>query len=134
MVDSSSAHVSVLLVEVVGWLQPRPGDTIVDGTVGGGGHSRALAERVGPDGLVIALDRDPAALEAAQITGAFVPPGSADRSSALREGLDAHARLQRDLAVLRARAAKEKQINRRVELNLEIKRLEAELSAAAKTL
>jgi len=79
------------------------------------------------------LDRV-AALEAAQITGAFSPPDSADRASALRGGLDAHARLQRDLAVLRAQAAKEKQINRRVELNLKIKRLEADLAAAAKTL
>ena len=46
----------------------------------------------------------------------------------MREGLDAHAQLQRDLTVLRAKAKKEKQINRRVELNLEIKRLEAELA------
>jgi 16S rRNA (cytosine1402-N4)-methyltransferase len=38
----------------------------VDGTLGGGGHTRALAERVGPGGLVIALDRDPAAIAAAK--------------------------------------------------------------------
>lgn len=75
------------------------------------------------------LDRV-AALEAAQITGTFAPPDSADRASALREGLDTHARLQRDLAVLRAQAEKEKQLNRRVELNLEIKRLGVELAAA----
>jgi hypothetical protein len=79
------------------------------------------------------LDRV-AALEAAQITGTFAPPESADRSSAVREGLDTHAQLQRDLAVLRAKAKKEKQINRRVELNLEIKRLEAQLAATVKTL
>jgi hypothetical protein len=82
------------------------------------------------DGLLERL----AALEAARITGAFVPPGSADRASALRDGLDTHARLQRDLAVLRTQAKKEKQLNRRVELNLEIKRLEAKLTATAKTL
>ena len=69
-----------------------------------------------------------AALEAAQITGVFAPPDSPDRSTALHDGLEAHARLQRDLTVLRAKAAKEKQLNRRVELNLEIKRLEAELA------
>jgi hypothetical protein len=79
------------------------------------------------------LDRI-AALEAAGITGAFVPPDSADRSSALRDGLDTHARLKRDLAILRARGDKEKQINRRVDLNTEIKRLEAELAATQKTL
>jgi hypothetical protein len=73
------------------------------------------------------LDRV-AALEAAQITGVFAPPDSPDRSTALHDGLEAHARLQRDLTVLRAKAAKEKQINRRVELNLEIKRLETELA------
>jgi Domain of unknown function (DUF4391) len=79
------------------------------------------------------LDRA-AALAAAQITGTFAPPDSADRASALHEGLDAHARLRRDLAALRARAGKEKQVNRRVELNLEIKRLEADLAATAKAL
>jgi hypothetical protein len=79
------------------------------------------------------LDRV-AALEAAQITGTFVPPDSADRASALREALDTHARLQRDIVVLRAQAEKEKQLNHRVELNLEIKRLEATLVAVAEKL
>ena len=79
------------------------------------------------------LDRV-AALEAAQITGTFAPPQSADQSSAVREGLDAHAQLQRELAVLRAKAKKEKQINRRVELNIEIKRLEAQLVRTEKEL
>lgn len=75
-----------------------------------------------------------AALEAARITGVFVPPESPDHASALRDGLDAHARLQHDLAVLRAQAKKEKQFNRRVELNLEIKRLAAKLAATEKAL
>ncbi len=39
---------------------------MVDGTLGGGGHTHALAERVGANGLVIAIDRDPAAIEKAQ--------------------------------------------------------------------
>jgi hypothetical protein len=67
------------------------------------------------------------ALEAAQITGAFVPPLSAERSTALRENLDSRTRALRDLAMLRTHAEKETQINRRVELNLEIRRLEEEL-------
>lgn len=75
-----------------------------------------------------------AALEAAQITGTFAPPDSEARASALRDGLDTHARLQHDLAVLRAQAEKEKQLNRRVELNLEIKRLAAKLAATEKVL
>ncbi len=79
------------------------------------------------------LDRV-AALEATQITGAFTPPDSADRATALRDSLDDHARLQRDIVILRAQAEKEKQLNRRVELNLKIKRLEAELAATVKAL
>jgi hypothetical protein len=79
------------------------------------------------------LDRV-AALEAAQITGTFAPPDSEGRASALRDGLDTHARIERDLAVLRAQAKKENQLNRRVELNLEIKRLEAKLGATEKAL
>ena len=75
-----------------------------------------------------------AALEASNITGAFAPPDSADRAAALRDSLDDHARLQRDIVILRAQAEKEKQLNRRVELNLEIKRLETELAATVKTL
>lgn len=79
------------------------------------------------------LDRV-AALEAAQITGTFAPPDSDGHAQALREGLDARARLQRDLAALRAQAEKEKQLNRRVELNLEIKRLEAKVAVTEQTL
>jgi hypothetical protein len=74
------------------------------------------------------------ALKAAQITGIFAPSDSPDRASVLRDGLDTHAQLQRDLAVLRVRAKKEKQLNRRVELNLEIKRLEAEQARTKNTL
>jgi hypothetical protein len=71
-----------------------------------------------------------AALEAARITGSFVPPNSPDRASALREALDAHTRLRCDIAALRAQAEKEKQLNRRAQLNLEIKRLEDKMSQA----
>ena len=77
------------------------------------------------DGMLARL----AALEASRITGAFVPPDSSQQATVVREGLDRHARLQRDLELLRARAAKEKQISRRVELNLEAKRLENELAS-----
>ena len=44
-------------------LDIRPGMQVVDGTLGGGGHTRLFAEAVGPEGLVIAIDRDPAAIE-----------------------------------------------------------------------
>jgi len=59
-------HVSVLRDEAVAWLNPRPGGVFVDGTVGAGGHALALAERVGPTGCVIGVDRDAAALDAVQ--------------------------------------------------------------------
>jgi 16S rRNA (cytosine1402-N4)-methyltransferase len=58
-------HVPVLAEEVVAWLRPAPGQTMADGTLGGGGHARLLAEAVGPTGLVVAVDRDPAAVAAA---------------------------------------------------------------------
>jgi 16S rRNA (cytosine1402-N4)-methyltransferase len=57
-----SLHQPVLVDEVVAWLAPREGATIVDGTVGGGGHASALSRRVGSSGRVIGLDRDPAML------------------------------------------------------------------------
>ncbi len=75
-----------------------------------------------------------AALEAARITGSFNLPDSPERAAVVHDGLGTHARLKRDLAILRARADKEKQLNRRVALNTEIKRLEAELAATQKTL
>lgn len=62
MSESFPVHVPVLLDEVLGWLDPRPGQRIVDGTYGAGGHARAMAERVAPDGLVIGIDRDPTAV------------------------------------------------------------------------
>jgi 16S rRNA (cytosine1402-N4)-methyltransferase len=65
MTAASPIHVPVMLAEVLEGLSPQPGGVFVDGTLGGGGHSRALAERVGPGGRIIALDRDPAAIEAA---------------------------------------------------------------------
>ncbi|MCC6681912.1 MAG: DUF4391 domain-containing protein [Phycisphaeraceae bacterium] len=74
------------------------------------------------------------AMQAATITGAFAPAQSPARAAAIREGLDAHAKLQREIAALRSQATKEKQMNRRVAINLEIKRLEAQLAEAASKL
>jgi 16S rRNA (cytosine1402-N4)-methyltransferase len=69
----ASVHLPVMPREVVEWLNPQPKQTFVDGTLGGGGHSRLLAERVGNDGLVIALDRDPSALASAETSLAGLP-------------------------------------------------------------
>ena len=61
-------HISVLAGEVLAALDPQPGQSLVDGTLGGGGHTRLLAQRVGPTGLVLGLDRDPRAIAAAEET------------------------------------------------------------------
>jgi hypothetical protein len=74
------------------------------------------------------------ALEASRITGTFAQPNTAEDASALREGLDRRARFQRDIDLLRAKAAKEKQINRRIEMNTEIRRIETEITNLAKLL
>ncbi len=60
-------HQSVLLAEVVAGLDLRSGAIVVDGTLGGGGHSAALANVVGPAGRVVALDQDAGALERARL-------------------------------------------------------------------
>jgi 16S rRNA (cytosine1402-N4)-methyltransferase len=61
--ESSSVHTSVLPAEVMSLLAIAPGMTVVDGTLGGGGHTRLFAEAVGPTGRVIAIDRDPVAID-----------------------------------------------------------------------
>ncbi len=62
MPERATQHQPVMLHEVAEWLSPEPRQTFVDGTLGGGGHTRVLADGVGSQGLIIALDRDPAAL------------------------------------------------------------------------
>lgn len=65
-VSAAFAHESVLSDEVIEVLGPRPGLRYVDGTVGGGGHAARILEASAPDGSIIALDRDPVALDAAR--------------------------------------------------------------------
>lgn len=58
-----SIHIPVLLNEVIDGLGVSEGQTIVDGTFGGGGHSQAIADRVGETGRVFGFDRDPEAVD-----------------------------------------------------------------------
>jgi 16S rRNA (cytosine1402-N4)-methyltransferase len=56
-------HVPVLAGELIDLLDPRPGETAIDCTFGDGGHARLVADRIGPAGTLICIDRDPAAEE-----------------------------------------------------------------------
>jgi 16S rRNA (cytosine1402-N4)-methyltransferase len=59
----TQTHIPVLAGELIDIVDPRPGEVAVDCTLGGGGHARLLAERLGPSGILIGVDRDPAAEE-----------------------------------------------------------------------
>ena len=61
-----TCHVPVMLPEVLEALDPQSGQIVVDGTLGGGGHSLALADKVTPNGRVISVDLDAAALDRVQ--------------------------------------------------------------------
>ena len=61
-----SEHVPVMLDEVVEAVAPRPGGRYVDCTFGRGGHTRAVLDRIGSGGRVLAMDRDPQAVAAAR--------------------------------------------------------------------
>ena len=63
LLDMSSVHVPVLAGELIDLTAPALGDTAVDCTFGAGGHARLVAERIGPAGTLICIDRDPAAEE-----------------------------------------------------------------------
>lgn len=62
----AGAHEPVMLAEVLEYLDPRPGHTVVDGTIGLAGHATALAERVGSTGTLVGFDWDAAMLERAR--------------------------------------------------------------------
>ena len=65
-IGKPTAHRPVLLEEAVAALALRPDGVYVDATFGRGGHSRAILDRLGPSGRLIALDRDPQAVAAAR--------------------------------------------------------------------
>lgn len=72
---TSPFHLPVMLDEVEGVLRPAAGETLVDGTVGGGGHAERLARALAPGGRLVIADRDAEALAAAtgRLAGVVVP-------------------------------------------------------------
>lgn len=65
--SSQYHHVSVLFEESVAILNPEPGSILVDCTLGGGGHTKLMLEKVGPTGRVVSFDRDIVAIENASV-------------------------------------------------------------------
>lgn len=61
-----SGHISVLETDVLRVLAPRPGEVVLDCTLGLGGHARAFLEATSPDGRLIGIDADRDNLERAQ--------------------------------------------------------------------
>jgi 16S rRNA (cytosine1402-N4)-methyltransferase len=92
----TKTHIPVLAGELIDALDPRPGEVAVDCTVGGGGHARLLAERLGPAGTLIGVDRDPTAEERFAALAAEVPCHTrfirADFVTALSDLADEHLR------------------------------------------
>lgn len=132
------------------WSQGEAGATVLDGELltaelaagERGGLGRAFRD-------ALALARQPrahlhalyqgwmdtlAALLAARVTGTFVTPESPERAAARQKALRECARLDAEIARLRAAAATEKQVARQVELNLELKRVDQQRSAARQRL
>jgi len=122
------------------WSQGEAGATVLDGEL-----VTAVLSAAEPDGFApsfreaLALARQPradlyllyqgwmdalVALLAARVTGAFTTATSADQAAARREALRDHARMDAEIARLRAATAKERQVARQITLNLGIKNLE----------
>jgi 16S rRNA (cytosine1402-N4)-methyltransferase len=84
----TATHVPVLAGELIEALDPRPGQTAIDCTVGGAGHARLVAERLGPGGTLIGIDRDPAAEEHFAELAADVACDTRFLRMSFAEGLD----------------------------------------------
>lgn len=57
-----AGHIPVLLQETLRLLSPAPGEVFLDGTAGAGGHAEEIARRIGPGGILVCADADPAML------------------------------------------------------------------------
>ncbi len=61
-------HTPVLLAEVTQHLSPHPGSIVVDCTLGGAGHAKRLVDLIAPTGILVGIDQDDVALDAAAVT------------------------------------------------------------------
>lgn len=128
------------------WAQSEAGKTVLDGAPVAVVEAPDLAHEVrAAFRSALILDRQPSAslrslyesweealvaLRAAKLTGAFAIPGSTQQIADRRDALAAFTRLDAEIARLRTAAARERQMARRVDLNLEIQRLQAARAAA----
>ena len=64
--DGRWPHIPVLLEEIIEGLELKPGDNVIDCTVGAGGHAAVMLEKTAPNGQLLGLDLDEAALETAR--------------------------------------------------------------------
>jgi 16S rRNA (cytosine1402-N4)-methyltransferase len=88
LAEMTAMHVPVLAPELLATLEPHPGETAVDCTFGAGGHARLVAERIGPDGTLVAIDRDPLAEENFAALAADVPCRTRFIRAGFAEGLE----------------------------------------------
>ncbi len=77
-------HLPIMVAEVLECLRPVPGDVAIDCTLGGGGHARAILERIRPGGRLIGLDVDP--LEQPRTEARLRAAGFGDDAFATRQG------------------------------------------------
>lgn len=126
--------------------QNEAGRTVLDGEVTAVGYGDTSDASLGPSfRTALALGRQPhgtlyalyqgwidtlLALRAARVTGVFNMAGGREQAARRQVGLQEYSQLAAEVLRLRAAAAKEKQVPRRVELNLLVKKLEAALAAA----
>ena len=66
MMADTFSHETVLLHEAIDGLAIKPNGIYIDATFGRGGHSRLILSKLGPEGRLIAIDRDPQAIAEAQ--------------------------------------------------------------------
>lgn len=82
---AETAHAPVLLEAVLQALAPRSGGRYLDGTLGAGGHAAAILAASAPEGRLLGLDRDPAALDRARARLAAFGPRASFRQASFAE-------------------------------------------------